>query len=648
MMQASVLKILFLFLILGYTQRSIAHVALDYPQGGETFIEGQVVTIQWHIVAFHVTLNWDLFFSADGGDNWMPIQLDIPLDSLSYTWHVPAILTSQGRVRIIQDNTTQDYLDISMDFTILPDTSPPSLDGPASDIIIQCGMNNPEAALQSWLDNHGGAIASNHCGQLIWTHDFEDLSNDCGGTGNAIVTFTATDECGSTYSIASVYFIDSIPPNMDIPPSNIVVECDGHGNTSDLNAWLANHGAAHASDACGNVTWTHTLSPLQQQCGATASSIVTFIVTDECGSSAVSSASFTIIDQTEPDITSMAQPLNIECGLSNDQVIQQWLNNHGGAEAQDLCGTVHWTNNYSGLTYSCGSAGHALVVFTAIDDCGNTIVTSAMLSIEDHLAPVLNRSAQDDTIVCGLFNPEGLIQSWIEMHGGAEASDFCGTVSWTNDYAGLSDACGITGSATVIFTASDECGNGSTTSAIISLIDLNPPVIDIAARDTTIACGSPDQEMIIQQWVDQYGGASAHDNCGDIFWQYDTPVVHNDCDTTFNYVVTFTVVDECGNSTFTTASLTIMGETSSNEAFVSEPEFSIYPNPVADFLTLDFGENDYKSVHLSLFDTYGMLLWSASDLKAVRSIPMSQYAAGVYFLRIEMENLTWVRVVIKQ
>ncbi|MGB4850146.1 MAG: hypothetical protein WBP41_19635, partial [Saprospiraceae bacterium] len=203
-MQVSGVKDIFLILMLGFSQSMFAHVALDNPLGGETFTEGQIVTIRWHIVAPHVTLNWDLYFSSDAGDNWVPIQLEIPLDSLSYTWHVPSIATSQGRVRIIQDNQGQDYLAISMDFIIVPNTSPPSLDAPAGDIIIECGMGNPEATVQSWLDNHGGALATNHCGQLNWTNDFFQLTNNCGNTGDAIVTFTATDECGSTYSVASV------------------------------------------------------------------------------------------------------------------------------------------------------------------------------------------------------------------------------------------------------------------------------------------------------------------------------------------------------------------------------------------------------------------------------------------------------------
>ena len=78
-------RIFLFFLLTILSFKASAHVALDYPQGGETFIQGQTVTITWHIVAFHATLNWDLYFSSNSGDTWEPILLNIPYDSLSHT-----------------------------------------------------------------------------------------------------------------------------------------------------------------------------------------------------------------------------------------------------------------------------------------------------------------------------------------------------------------------------------------------------------------------------------------------------------------------------------------------------------------------------------------------------------------------------------
>ncbi len=47
-----------------------AHVQLDYPVGGETFVAGEIIEIQWHVLLPHQEhTDWDLFFSSDGGEN---------------------------------------------------------------------------------------------------------------------------------------------------------------------------------------------------------------------------------------------------------------------------------------------------------------------------------------------------------------------------------------------------------------------------------------------------------------------------------------------------------------------------------------------------------------------------------------------------
>jgi len=87
-------KILIIALMLSFSYNLLAHVELDYPQGGETFMSGEIVTIQWHIAIAHNTLNWDLYFSPDGGMTWEAIQIDIPPGELSYLWEVPAGTTT--------------------------------------------------------------------------------------------------------------------------------------------------------------------------------------------------------------------------------------------------------------------------------------------------------------------------------------------------------------------------------------------------------------------------------------------------------------------------------------------------------------------------------------------------------------------------
>lgn len=97
---------------------SKAHVSLSNPSGGETFSPGNTVPIVWEELITHNTLNWDLYFSADGGLTWKIIQLDIPYETTDYVWTIPVTPTTQGKIKIVQDNLTGDYEDISGNFTI--------------------------------------------------------------------------------------------------------------------------------------------------------------------------------------------------------------------------------------------------------------------------------------------------------------------------------------------------------------------------------------------------------------------------------------------------------------------------------------------------------------------------------------------------
>lgn len=360
----------------------LAHVELDNPLGGETFIVGQTVTIQWHIAIPHETLNWDVLFSSDGGATWEFIQMDLPLGSLSYSWVVPDIITSQARVSVIQDNSGQDYQDESMNFTIQAPPMLPFIVLGAIDTTIESNIAYQDDAIQTWLDNHGGASATGFCGELIWSDNYSSLSNECGATGSALVTFTATDECGSTETAATVTVVDSSPPVLNSQSTDLIVECDGTGNLADLIPWLVNHGGATASDDGGNLTWSNDYSTLNNSCGSSGNATVIFTATDECSNSSTTSATFTVEDHLPPVISMAAQDTVIECGLPNTQeVLQNWLLHNGGAQASDICGSIVWTNDFPVVVDTCHASTNVSVIFIATDDCGNSDSTTAIVTL---------------------------------------------------------------------------------------------------------------------------------------------------------------------------------------------------------------------------------------------------------------------------
>ncbi len=462
---------LFIIAIFLSTTSLRAHVALDYPLGGETFIVGQTVLVQWHIAVPHETLNWDLYFSTDAGVNWEPLQLNMPVSQLTYNWEIPNHLTSQGRIRVFMNNVDQDYLDISMNFTIAPNTTPPLLDAPANDTTIECSTGNQQAAIDAWLANHGGASATNFCDGFTWTHDYTGISNGCGASGSTEVIFTAADACGFITTSATLHVVDTQPPVFtELASDMVVLECSQ--NLGPYYTWINNHGGARAIDLCGIVQWSFDIVVIDD-CEGSFFQTVYFIATDNCGNQATTTADFSMDDNTPPVINQQAQDTIIECSAANQEtIITNWLNRQGGAQAYDACSPyVSWTNNYSGFNLECGGSGMAEVTFNAIDDCLNISSTTVTLRVEDTIGPVILQQAKDTILDCGDSEHESTIQNWLDHHAGAIVHDQCGTLTWSHDFTPIPDSCIAPFSQVVTFTVLDECFNSTTLDASITFVD---------------------------------------------------------------------------------------------------------------------------------------------------------------------------------
>lgn len=137
-----------------------AHVHLNSPNGGEVLNPGTTVTIEWNIIIQHNSLNWDLEYSTTGAAGpWMVIAMDQPIGDPTansvhtFAWTVPATLTTQGRVRVIQDNSATDYQDISdADFVI---GAPNDADG---DGVADSEDNCPVTPNQNQMDTDDDGI----------------------------------------------------------------------------------------------------------------------------------------------------------------------------------------------------------------------------------------------------------------------------------------------------------------------------------------------------------------------------------------------------------------------------------------------------------------------------------------------------------
>jgi len=325
----------------------------------------------------------------------------------------------------------------------------------------------------------------------------------------------------------------------------------------------------------------------------------------------------------------------VECGNPNNTLLlNNWLSSHGGATASDGCSNVTWTYDAHPSTNGCGVTLSTLVVFTATDDCGNSTTTAAIFAVEDRIAPAIIIPAQDISVSCGGVDPQVLLESWLNIQGGAMAFDDCGNMSWTNNYSALSDDCGPTGSALVTFTVTDDCGNVTTTAANFSIVDNISPVINTPAKDTLINCGESNTQIALEKWLRNHGGATATDNCDSVVWNHDFPTLPDTCEMTRSISVIFIATDECNNSDTTNAIVTLQRTTGTIDLNPEHFNFKISPNPVSDIIKIELNKSESIPSQISLIDSHGRSVFISQENGNEVYIPVSAYSSGLYFLQV--------------
>ncbi|MCP4973553.1 MAG: hypothetical protein GY914_07775, partial [Prochlorococcus sp.] len=145
------------------------------------------------------------------------------------------------------------------------DNEDPTWVNPPADLTVECDGAGNTTDFSDWLDNT--FTGTDNCPNWVITNDSTGLSDDCGETGTETVTFTLTDESGNFIELDATFtIVDTTVPTIDTAASNSTVECDGAGNTTELDAWLLSNGGAVASDDCSGVVWSNDFTALSDDC----------------------------------------------------------------------------------------------------------------------------------------------------------------------------------------------------------------------------------------------------------------------------------------------------------------------------------------------------------------------------------------------
>ncbi len=441
-------------------------------------------------------------------------------------------------------NTTSCEQEITIEDESAPDLTCPK------DVTVDCA--DLEANIHP--DNTGEPEVEEICNidMLSITYSDAEPTGDCATILSFERTWTATDGCGNTSTCKqTIYILDETPPTITCPP-NIDVSCE-------IGVDPADTGMPTIMDDCNEFTFDFMDGEITGDCPQTLERTWTAI--DVCDNESSCVQVINIFDNAPPVLSGIPVNVTVECDAVPPPP---------EVTATDLCDeelTVNFTEERT--DGNCLYNYTLLRTWSAADNCGNEVVESQTITVQDTEAPVII-CPEDITLACdastvpeqeefGFEEPE--LEEYISeeyelelfreygLEGtivAATATDNCGvaTISYTDgDPTGI---CPVTFMRT--WTATDECGNSASCMQTITLVDEEAPTIT-CPTNTEVSC---DESLE----PDNTGEPTVDDNCNTVtFAHLDDPVTGN-CPQTL--LRNWTATDACGNTSACTQTITIV------------------------------------------------------------------------------------------
>ncbi len=508
--------------------------------------------------------------------------------------------------------------------TIAPDTEAPTFSTcpTQADLVVSATC---EVAIPDFV---GTAVAMDNCANTVMVNQ-APVAGTLVGKGSQVVTLTATDECNNSTSTCLVNFNvnDNIDPILTIP-ADATISCEDplfematttfvSDNFDSNTGWSTNTTGGNGN---GEIIFSAGQVLMGEGVGAAGSSIVEICQTfSTVGFSNItldltafqSNAGFEGADEliitydtgggtavlltdvevwqgvdgqtgvndgnTTPTSTGpLALPasanngsvticISVEVNSTNEDYFIDELTligevnspTTGMATATDNCNPPVITFTDMVVAGACPGESVITRTWSADDGCGNITTATQVITVVDTEAPVLVGVPAAMQINC---------EDAIPGDPGVTATDNCTdpqTVTFTPGTLVSAPNCSVGGTITHTWSADDGCGNITTETQVITVVDEEDPLILGCPNDLVINCGEADIETSISTWVGTSLasiGSMSTDNCGILLGVSDYVGVPPGfvCDqANGGLVVTFTILDNCENSATCTANVII-------------------------------------------------------------------------------------------
>lgn len=285
-----------------------------------------------------------------------------------------------------------------------------------------------------------------------------------------------------------------------------------------------------------------TYSPVSVNCSQVGSVTVTINAVDASGNATTATKVIEVRDQLAPALVTKTYTLALNA-FGNGQITSTNVIN----TLTDNCGTP--TVSLSKTNFDCTNLGVNSVVVTAVDANGNSVSSTAAVTVVDNTAPVLTTPSIPVVVTLSAAGTATLAQNAVVV----STSDNCSPV--TVAYSPSVFNCTNVGNNTVTVTATDASNNVTTANVSVTVQDVTAPVINVVAAAVTKQLSATGSVNILLSDV----MTSATDNCtasSAITVTY-TPSVVN-CNGKGNVPVTITATDASGNTTTTVKNVLVV------------------------------------------------------------------------------------------
>jgi hypothetical protein len=399
------------------------------------------------------------------------------------------------------------------------DATAPVLIGVPSDMTLECDQDTPNAIV----------FATDNCDDDI-VITLTAVSNPMACGYEFIRTWTAVDECGNEASESQTIIVtDTTSPVLVGVPADDTVECDAVPDAASVTV----------TDNCDvvdpDIDFFEVITPGEpameggHPCGWTVER--TWTATDLCGNTSEATQTITVVDTTAPDLIGVPADVTVECNAIPEPPIVTAVDN-----CDEFPMEVVLEENI--LQLDCGY--QLIRTWIVEDNCWNYNSASQVITVIDTTYPTLSGVPDDITVDCDAVPDPAEVT----------ASDNCTSellvVSMTENTFPLD--CGYT--LIRYWIAHDFCGNTTTESQVITVIDQEAPVWDPYDDYITLECDLVEGFML-----------TASDNC-DVTVEVtvtDELVFSGGCFGTVER--TYQAMDDCGHTITATQLIQIVDTT---------------------------------------------------------------------------------------